>query len=168
MDGLQTVLEHCLGIDPDNIKLEEDNSIHHKAQQNAGFTDKFKEFFGSNTFKPLTPLKGTKVSQETVISIFKKFKDIIVSCIYCWDQLAIYIPKDYSFTRSGVTPYKEIDETLMIAMIEEQVNKKSDFSFDDYALTSLNSVQVKVNNFLKPINFKFPSKFRKSQFLQMR
>jgi hypothetical protein len=38
-------------------------------------------------------------------AIYQEFKKIIVACLHCWNDLSIFTPKDYHFSRSGVFPY---------------------------------------------------------------
>ena len=57
-------------------------------------------------------------------SIFEKFPNIIVSSLYCWNDLPIFLARDYSFTRSGIYPYTIEDEKNVAAIIEKSAEGK--------------------------------------------
>jgi hypothetical protein len=46
-------------------------------------------------------------------SIYEKFPNIIVSCLYCWNELPIFLARDYHFARCGIYPYTNEDEKLI-------------------------------------------------------
>ena len=56
-------------------------------------------------------------------SIYDKYPNIIVSCLYCWNDLPIFLCRDYAFTRSGIFPYTAEDEKLVAAIIDKSGDK---------------------------------------------
>lgn len=48
-------------------------------------------------------------------------RPFFISSIFCWADLSIFLPKDYLFSRKGVASYREEDEALYNAMIEEKL-----------------------------------------------
>jgi len=60
-------------------------------------------------------------TDEQVIrdAIYNEFKRIIVSCLHCWNDLPIFTPRDFHFTRTGVFPYSSEDDKLINAIIDK-------------------------------------------------
>jgi hypothetical protein len=51
-------------------------------------------------------------------SIYADFKKIIVSLMHCWNDLPIFVTRDFNFTRSGIYPSSIEDDKAMNATIE--------------------------------------------------
>ena len=51
-------------------------------------------------------------------AIYEKFPNIIVSCLYCWNELPIFLARDYNFARCGIYPYSNDDEKLISALVD--------------------------------------------------
>ena len=72
-------------------------------------------------------------------SIYEKFPNIIVSCLYCWNDLPIFLARDYSFTRSGIYPYTIEDEKIIAALIERSGDKAKE-SLSEYINSKTNPI----------------------------
>ena len=49
-----------------------------------------------------------------------KLKDVILACINCWNDLGIFLARDYHFTRAGVCPYQQNDSSTISNMIKDE------------------------------------------------
>ena len=91
-------------------------------------------------------------------SIYEKFPNIIVSCLYCWNDLPIFLARDYSFTRSGIYPYTIEDEKIVAALIEKSGDKAKE-SLNEYIKSKTNPIQKNVIYFLQPLADLSPAPF---------
>ena len=91
-------------------------------------------------------------------SIYDKFPNIIVSCLYCWNDLPIFLARDYCFTRSGIFPYTTEDEKLIAAVIEKSGEKAKE-SLENYIRSKTNPIQKYVIDFLQPLADHSPHNF---------
>ena len=86
------------------------------------FGERLKGLFGGGSFK-----KGEFIvineRQEIKEAIYQEFQSIILSCLYCWNDLPIFIARDYLFSRSGVFPYTAEDEKLMAQIVDKATEK---------------------------------------------
>jgi len=72
-------------------------------------------------------------------SIYEKFPNLIVSCLYCWNDLPIFLARDYAFTRSGIFPYVANDENLIAAMIDKSGDLAKE-SLEEYIKSNTNPI----------------------------
>ncbi len=72
-------------------------------------------------------------------AIYLEFQNIIVSCLYCWNDLPIFTPKNYYFSRSGIFPYNMDDEKLLAAVIEKSEPQAKE-SLMDYIKAKTNPI----------------------------
>lgn len=76
---------------------------------------KIKGIFGNTTEGPVRTNNDEQNVRDAILANLKK---IIVSCLHCWNDLSIFTPREFYFSRSGVFPYFNSDETKMNEIIE--------------------------------------------------
>lgn len=118
IDGIKQIIYHCLNIHPDagQLTFTED----YEYIEGSGFS--FKTIFGGGESHDKLIDKQQRLSllKEQVLSCLKAF---FVSCIYCWTDLSIFLPRDYLFSRTGVIGFRSEDQQSTNTMIENFFEK---------------------------------------------
>ncbi len=128
-----------------NAAIQEDFLTYGRNQQiEPSLGEKLRGFFGGGAVTQ----RGTNIvmheNADVKNSIYEKFPNIIVSCLYCWNYLPIFLARDYNFARCGMYPYTQDDEKILGAMIEKSGEK----DFDEYIRANTNQIQKNVIDFL--------------------
>ncbi|CAI2382310.1 unnamed protein product [Moneuplotes crassus] len=130
IEGIKSIIYHCLHIHPDSSDLK--FTEEYEYVEGSGFS--FKTIFGGgeghdkliDKSSKLTPLKE---------SVLQLLKPLFISCISCWKDLCIFLPKDYLFSRIGVISYRNEDQSATNMMLR---NKLRDLEGTDDAAASTN------------------------------
>jgi hypothetical protein len=135
INGFNKVLNDPLGISIDEKSKEllsknntsgygifDTSEIEFKQAENSSIIGKtLKAVFGGGNDVPAVFLNNDEhLIRETIHSEFKK---IIVASLHCWNDLPIFVTRDFNFQRSGIYPYTAEDDKLVNAMIEKTFGK---------------------------------------------
>mmetsp|Transcript_39177 Transcript_39177/g.37563 ORF Transcript_39177/g.37563 Transcript_39177/m.37563 type:complete len:152 (-) Transcript_39177:1959-2414(-) len=150
--GVENIINFCLGIVKDdsksqkiNTQIIEDFQMIGKSQQvEYSFGDRVRGFFGGGGNQAVPQTYHSDLYQN---SIFEKFSNIIVSCLYCWNDLPIFLPRDYCFSRGGMYAYTSQDEKLIAQMVEKLGEKEKE-NFEEYIKANTNPIQKNIIEFL--------------------
>jgi hypothetical protein len=77
---------------------------------------KVTKFFGGGNDGPSITQSDEQLIRE---SIYGEFKKLITSVVHCWNDLPIFVPRDFHFLRSGVFPYTTADDLEMSQLIQK-------------------------------------------------
>ena len=129
IEGIKTIIYHCLHIHPDPSEL--DFNEEYEYIEGGGFS--FKTIFGTSEGHDKLIDKNSKLTplKEAVLSCMKPF---LISSIYCWTDLSIFLPRDYLFSRTGVIAFRHEDQSLINTMIDQTLrnNNGEDDHEDNY------------------------------------
>ncbi|CDW85800.1 n-terminal domain-containing protein [Stylonychia lemnae] len=160
IQGLEQIVYYCLGIVRDlqakpqassqtsGILMDDRDNSENQKEKELTFGERLLGYFGTGPFKKGAEFTVTNENTAIREPIYKEFQNIIVSCLYCWNNLPIFTAKDYLFSRSGIFPYNMEDEKLLSSSIEKSEQKET---LQNYINSKANLIHKFVIDFLRPL-----------------
>lgn len=141
---MQKIINYCLG-NKDFTPNDDFILVSKNKQAEPSIGGMFKGLFSSGAFKKVAELTSNS-GEELKSAIYAKIPQILVSCLQCWNELPIFLPKEFFLMRSGILPYTNDDDRQISLMVEKSGIK----DFKEYVSSRVNTIQEYILELLQP------------------